>query len=95
MHRWIRSPLQVENEETSKKEVLVFHKPVQNELHIALDQNIWNAGKISVFNLSGEEIQNQEIQNENKVTVGSLKRGIYFLKVTSGEKIWFSRFIKE
>ena len=95
VHRWIRSPLQVENEESSKKEVLVFPNPVQNELHIALDQNIWNAGKISVFNLSGEEIQNQEIQNENKVTVGSLKRGIYFLKVTSGEKIWFSRFIKE
>ncbi len=53
--------------------------------------------KIQIMDVTGKmyETRYEEAGNSTKVDIGFLSPGSYFLKVKSGEKIFYSRFIKQ
>ena len=84
--RIINSPLSVEN--FVKEEVIMYPNPVNNILHINLEQKL--TGKI--YDLKGEVWM---IFNNNNIDVSSLSAGIYLLDISSEGKHYRKKIVKQ
>jgi arylsulfatase A-like enzyme len=71
--------------------IRVFPNPVGEILNI---HAAFQTYKVSVLNLSGETIIPGK-QQESKIDVSTLNKGIYFLMLESENKKYYSKFIKE
>jgi len=79
-------------EQISVSQVMrVFPNPVGEMLNI---HTAFQTYKVSVLNLSGETIIPGK-QQESKIDVSTLNKGIYFLMLESENKKYYSKFIKE
>ena len=86
--------------------VRVFPNPVKNELSIALDFDA-QKGQIEVFDVLGRVVFQQntvEARNpdsfgngSNLLTINTLNwsKGIYFLKISDGQKVFQQKIVKQ
>ena len=76
--------------------VSVFPNPVKNELTIALDFES-QKGQIEVFDVLGRSVFQQNTEGGNLLTINTLNwsKGIYFLKIGDGQKIFQQKIIKQ
>jgi plastocyanin len=74
----------------------IFPNPVSSILNIQFSKSLTD-GNIKVFDILGKQLLNEEINssNLNPINVSNLSRGMYLIKVTSGENTQTKRFIKE
>lgn len=76
-------------------DVILFPNPVNNQLYIKSNYNI---NTIKIFDINGRLIQNKTMSysnTQNKVSVSTLKPGIYFVEVYSNGQKEVLRFIKK
>ncbi len=74
----------------------VFPNPVKDKLIIHDSQFQGNRCQLKLFDTMGREIFAKEFSSVNcELSASNLLSGIYFLKITSGEKIFFRKFVKE
>ncbi|PLX02671.1 MAG: hypothetical protein C0595_09880, partial [Marinilabiliales bacterium] len=74
--------------------IKAYPNPADNELNIS---GILQEVNVSIVNIRGEEIMWMEINKENTIDVSSLKKGVYFLRISDSKNINRSavlRFIK-
>jgi len=79
-------------------QLAVFPNPVKDKFTIHDSQfTSGTAVEISIYNVLGERVLNQESRTkiqEEIIDVSMLENGLYYLEVTSGEKIYRSKFVK-
>ena len=65
-------------------------------LNVKLSKRLTN-GNIKVFDIVGKQILTKEFKSNNltRINVSNLSKGMYLVKVTSGENTQTKRFIKE
>lgn len=70
--------------------------PVTSNLNIQLSNSLTN-GNIKVFDILGKQILTKEFNSNNltQLNVSNLSKGMYLVKVSSGENIQTKRFIKQ
>ncbi|MDP1727539.1 MAG: T9SS type A sorting domain-containing protein [Bacteroidota bacterium] len=79
------------NESINQTVFTAFPNPVKDILHISLNQH--NAGyEIEVISLIGQTLL--KTQNNSSIDVSQLCEGIYFIKVSNGNKYYQQKFIK-
>lgn len=75
--------------------IILFPNPAHNEVNIS---GITQETNLSIVNILGEEVLSMVINNESIIDVGSLRKGVYFIRLseTGGNiKISTLRFIKK
>jgi hypothetical protein len=78
---------------TSELHRVIYPNPASSQLILDCSQNSINS--IEVINLTGEIIYSSVINQASCIlNCESFSPGIYFLKATSGENIFFEKFIK-
>ena len=85
------SQLSINNSQLS-----IYPNPVINELTI--NYNINSHGTIGIFDLLGRKLDEQDLLNNSKsgiLQVGELPKGIYELRLTSGNDVLIKKFIKD
>jgi len=82
-------------------QLTVFPNPVKNEITIHNAQiTSETAVEISIYNMVGEKVLTVYLPNQNsplitEVDVQTLSKGMYWLEINSGEKIFRSKFVKQ
>lgn len=79
------------SENNIASEMIIFPNPAKDELTITLSQ--FQNGQLEVYNSIGEKVYTQKISANNKLQIGNWCEGIYFVKITSGEKIVTEKFL--
>jgi hypothetical protein len=74
----------------------IFPNPVTSILNIQFSKSL-TVGNIKVFDILGKQLLNEEINSNNltQLNVSNLSKGMYLIKVTSGENTQTKRFIKQ
>jgi hypothetical protein len=86
------NPLTTETEKNTKFKI--FPNPTNDFIIIEGLQAELN--QIEIFDIKGSLLINKEISNnENKVDVKPLSKGIYFVKLSRNNKTYFAKIIKE
>lgn len=85
------STLSVDDEIASK--FRVYPNPTKNFL--AIEAGSVEISSVSVFNILGAKVLEQNELTENKLNVSSLESGIYLLKVEAGNSSITKKFLKE
>jgi hypothetical protein len=81
----------------NKENVILYPIPTNDFLTIELPLSLAE-GKIEILNSIGQFVYVQDIpvnENKLKIAVNTLSKGIYFLKVKDGNKVYNARFVKE
>ncbi|MBD0403271.1 T9SS type A sorting domain-containing protein [Flammeovirga sp. EKP202] len=75
----------------------VYPNPVGETLKIELKDNTETIEKIEVLNIAGRQLKLILPQNEpvTEINVSNLTSGAYLLKVTSGNEVYTTRFVKK
>lgn len=74
--------------------ITVFPNPATDELNIKLANNSATAN-VHIFNLLGEVVMDQEVQDGSSMNISSLAPGIYFLKVETAGQQTVKRIVKQ
>ncbi len=69
----------------------IYPNPTEKELNIDINTN--KKYTVEVLNIMGELIF--RIENQNKIDVSNLAKGVYILKLVEGENIFTTKFIKQ
>ncbi|MEI6172483.1 MAG: T9SS type A sorting domain-containing protein [Bacteroidota bacterium] len=70
----------------------VFPNPTSEKITISAGNN----GHISIFNLSGQQLLQQEItEPKTSVDVSGFKSGVYFVRVTDDKTVRVQKFVKD
>jgi hypothetical protein len=74
----------------------IFPNPTNSILNLQLAPNFVN-GTINIFNLLGKQVLTKEINSNNfaPLDVTTLSKGLYLIKVTSGNNTQTKRFVKQ
>jgi hypothetical protein len=73
----------------------VFPNPVNEKLYVNSSMPAGIDGEISIYNVTGEKIYSGVYHEKMDVDCRNFQPGIYFLRITEGEKIYSGKFIKE
>jgi len=94
---WLKGNIttNIQNETSAQKNITVYPNPAKNFLYIdlSLDEEI---KAIEILSVSGEQLLLSSSVNkqESKFDISSLKEGLYFIRVTTDEQVYLSKFIK-
>ena len=86
------------NEIESRFNLAIFPNPVFNVIRVYSPELEGTSGKISIFNVMGEEVRRQEsgsLTQEIVFDVSFLSPGIYYLEFSTAKKSFRSKFIKQ
>ena len=81
----------------NKENLILYPIPTDDFLTLELPHSL-ASGKIEILNSIGQAVYVQDIpvnKNKTKIAVNTLSKGIYFLKVKDGNKVYIARFVKE
>ena len=74
--------------------ISVFPNPASDQLTIHNTQLL--KGEIILMDISGKEILREEMKDQNsKINISKFAPGTYFVKISSGEKTYVKKFVKE
>ncbi|HFX17835.1 MAG TPA: T9SS type A sorting domain-containing protein [Flavobacteriales bacterium] len=76
-------------EDVSLLQFSVYPNPVQSVLFVNID----DVKKIEMYNMSGVKIMT--VNQHNQIDVSTLSKGIYLIKVYTGDKVGYKRIIKK
>jgi hypothetical protein len=83
----------MENNPQTAGWIRVFPNPAGHEISIGQP---WGApGEVTCFNILGEQLDEFRRIGKNTFFTGSLTPGIYIIRLTIGDRVFTSRFIKE
>ena len=74
------------NIQDKQAEWVIYPNPSQNEFRVKSSPNVNNAF-ITLYDLTGRVLKKAAVQNQTPVSVKQIKPGIYFYKITRGNKI--------
>jgi|TARA_B110000037_G_scaffold15772_1_gene16437 hypothetical protein len=77
------------SEEMLSPSIKIYPNPVRNTLFIA---GVLNQFKVQVYTVVGQKIF--QYDNTNTIDVSQLKQGLYFIKISEGQKSMLFNFIK-
>lgn len=78
------------------KDVTVYPNPVNDILHVSLNNNLYQVNTLQVFDVSGKLILTQNIHDAMiNLNVNNLQSGNYFLRLSNGRQSYTTRFIKK
>jgi hypothetical protein len=72
----------------------IFPNPATNQLHLTLNKNIKD-GEVNIFNVMGEKVYADLITGNEKTINYRLAAGVYFVRVTSEERVWVEKLVVE
>jgi photosystem II stability/assembly factor-like uncharacterized protein len=95
--RILRTLIPVSNkpEMAQDKSVQIFPNPLKEFIQVQLDETVWKNANVSIHSLNGQKLTSRSAGNETRINLSDLSPGTYFLRVTSEEKLWFRRIVKE
>lgn len=66
--------------------LLVYPNPANDLVNVKVDKNF--EGEVSVFDISGKQVYNASVLNTDilNIDVSNLNKGLYFIKLTNGQK---------
>jgi len=79
-------------DEVFSSQFSVFPNPAKNTLNISSKVSI---DKAEVFNLIGKKVISNSKSSNNSIDISNLSKGIYILKLTSGDSVATRKIIKE
>ncbi|MEA5459506.1 T9SS type A sorting domain-containing protein [Arcicella sp. LKC2W] len=85
------------NEElTDEFELNVFPNPAQNDLNVIFNKKSKGVFHVSLYDLSGNLLINQDVQSNttNTISTQNLSSGMYFIRLTNGEKQTIRKIMK-
>ncbi|WP_075590808.1 T9SS type A sorting domain-containing protein [Labilibacter marinus] len=80
------------------KALKVYPNPVTGTMQIVLEENGNDVRKVEVLSMNGKQLKSMPMQKGEavpSVEVSDLPSGIYLLKLTTGDKVYTTRFIKQ
>ncbi len=82
-------------DENELNKINISPNPSSSFISLQLPKNM-NQGQISVYDMLGKKLYSQEFTTEgsHSIDISKWNSGIYFLKVSSGERVQTERFIK-
>jgi ELWxxDGT repeat protein len=86
------------NEEfTDEFNLKIFPNPSLNDLNLTFEGKNEDSFQLSIFDLSGRQLSNQEVQSNvtNTISVQNFNAGAYFIRLTNGEKQSIRKVIKD
>ncbi|HET6992619.1 MAG TPA: T9SS type A sorting domain-containing protein, partial [Bacteroidia bacterium] len=76
-------------------DVEVFPNPFSNSVTVATD-NPQAKADLKIYNLLGEEVYSSVITNQKtEIDLQSLQSGIYFIRITSGDRTITKKIVKQ
>ena len=76
-------------------DITLYPNPANNEIYLKNSTDFDNAS-ISIYNVLGANVISQSLNGNNiKINVNELNAGVYFVEVSSNNKKYSSKFIKE
>lgn len=80
----------IENESNSVK---IYPNPVSDQINFSIDDGGEEA-KLSIMNLNGQIVLNEEIYSDSSFDVSFLSQGVYIVNVVSYSKTYSTKFVK-
>jgi hypothetical protein len=85
-----------EMQQLKKEELIVYPNPANTEVHVVLNQNTDPIKKIELFDLHGKRfIMAQPNQPVTTIDVSHLPHGIYLIRVTTSNKTFTRKLMKQ
>lgn len=83
----------IEDQKQSITEIIIYPNPAKDKMNI---QGIESASTLMIYDINGKQIHTQSIKPDDiSVSVQSLARGMYILKIINQKGVYFSKFMKE
>jgi hypothetical protein len=77
--------------EISQEELSIYPNPVNNQLFISgLDQ----PATVQIYSMNGTLVISENVDGQNAVPIGKLEDGVYMVKITSGNRSWTKKILK-
>ncbi len=83
-----------ETKSYNTENVQISPNPAENFIKFA-NINIKQGAKLTIINTQGQIVMQNVVYPENEIDISQLTQGLYFVKVTDGDKILNSKFIKQ
>jgi hypothetical protein len=84
----------VQKDKNGSDEVLICSNPV-NDILIIVTPIVTNKSKVTIYNLNGQELLNQQIHSiKTEINVGNLSKGIYIVKIVNDKSDETKKVIK-
>ena len=79
----------IEKNISQESKYTIYPNPATDKITITHHDELINEAAVSIFNINGEMILNNMIQNQNKfeMNISSLSKGIYFVKIQTKSEI--------
>jgi len=90
--KYVQTATGINNNEYSKNLFSIYPNPSTGKFNIEFS-NQHQITSVEIYNLLGESVFQQ--QNTNEIDLSSAAKGIYFVKVYAGEKIYTEKIIVE
>jgi hypothetical protein len=82
----------IEDQKQSITEIIIYPNPVKDKMNI---QGIESASTLMIYDINGKQVHSQSIKPEASVSVQSLAKGMYIMKIINQKGVYFSKFMKE
>lgn len=75
--------------------ISIYPNPVKDNFKVSLNMDLSGVSTILIYNIMGEQIFYEEGINSNIISVNSqsFPRGVYYCKITTGDRIFTKKFI--
>ena len=71
----------------------VFPNPATNELNIDAELSFIN-NQLKIYSISGR-LENNYLIKGKKINISNLSKGVYFIEINDGTKLYYSKFVKQ
>jgi hypothetical protein len=87
----------IKNIKSSDNTLTLYPNPAQDRINIEQTDNQSGETMVSIFNMQGKELLNNTFRNQNvmTLTIGTLSKDIYFVKVINNMNVTVMKFIKQ
>ncbi|MEP0266839.1 T9SS type A sorting domain-containing protein [Dokdonia sp.] len=87
----VLTDIEPNSKESLDNQIVIYPNPTEGELYIELQGKANQIETIEIFNTHGRLLWKKEMVNSNHINIATLKKGMYFMKVTLRDT---SSFIK-
>jgi len=88
-------PVAVDEIKETSDMAVIYPNPFNNQLFVRLKENV-SAGDVSITNLLGEVVYTSKVSSPNEsIDLSSMRNGIYFLQIETGNKRATQKIVKQ